>query len=78
MQFGQLKRVHHAAWRRGRWRGARQQWVKVHRIAIVHPSAPVADMSETSEYPAFLAFSVDATLAQSAEASGTIGLVRTR
>jgi putative ABC transport system substrate-binding protein len=26
-----------------------QQSVKVHRIAIVHPSAPVADMSETGE-----------------------------
>jgi len=30
-----------------------QQSVKVHRIAIVHPSAAVADMTETSEYPAF-------------------------
>src|SRR5262249_53702249 len=29
---------------------------KVYRIAIVHPSAPVADMSEMGEYPAFPAF----------------------
>jgi len=33
-----------------------QQSIKVHRIAIVHPFAAVADMTETSEYPAFPAF----------------------
>jgi ABC-type uncharacterized transport system substrate-binding protein len=30
-----------------------QQLAKVHRIALVHPSAAVSDMTEGSEYPAF-------------------------
>jgi putative ABC transport system substrate-binding protein len=32
-----------------------QQPAKVHRIAIVHPSAPVADMSEIGDYPPYVA-----------------------
>jgi putative tryptophan/tyrosine transport system substrate-binding protein len=32
-----------------------QQSAKVHRIAIVHPSAPVADMSETGDNPPYAA-----------------------
>jgi putative tryptophan/tyrosine transport system substrate-binding protein len=32
-----------------------QQPAKVHRIAIVSPSVPVADMSETGDHPGYVA-----------------------